>query len=131
MRVIGSRISSTAMEQRYGLMEHAMKDNMYTVKKKAWAASSGPTNPPSRVNSKITTSTGTVSTSGRTDDATMASGSTTKWKERASLLGQTVASMSASIRKTRNMDRESSFGRMGGNILEAGLMGSSMGKACM
>ena len=75
-----------------------------------------------------TTSMVPVNIGGPTEESTMVSGSTIKWKAKVLLHGVTVGDMSETILMIKRMDKEHSSGQMVENILANGAKVNNMAR---
>lgn len=78
--------------------------------------------------SSKTTSMAPVNIGGPTEESTMVSGSTTKWKAKVLLPGATVGDMSETISMIKSMDKVHSNGQMVENILASGAKVNNMAR---
>jgi len=80
------------------------------------------------VTSSKTTSMVPVNIGGPTEESTMVSGSTIKWKAKELLHGATVGDMSETISMIKSMDKVPSSGQMVENILVNGAKENNMAR---
>ena len=128
MKDIGKRISSTAMEGKYGLMVLNSRVTTSMARSKEKVHLPGQMVVPTRVISTKITFTGEEYIAGLTVVYTMGRGSVIKCMGTEYSRGLMEGSMKESMWMIRNKEGVCSSGPMEGGMLEAGLMASNMEK---
>jgi hypothetical protein len=129
MKVIGRRINSTATERKCGQMELSSKGTILTERNKERGHLHGQTEVLIEEIFTRTIFMEEVFTVGQMEGSITGRGSAIKCMDMGYSHGLMEESMRGNMWMTRNRGKGCFSGQMGGNILEDGTMGSSMGRA--